>query len=110
MLSAFSAWPIQRMQCARRAGPSRYWPSRGPWPRPPGGVPRPAPAEDVLLRHAQPADADLAVVVAAAHRLDVAHHLPALGGDVDQEGRVRRLRHLGLVLRAPDQDRERRTA
>src|SRR5262245_2078017 len=35
MLSAFSACPIQRMQCASRAGPSRYWPSRCPWPRPP---------------------------------------------------------------------------
>ena len=31
MLSAFSAWPIQRMQWASRAGPRRYWPSRWPW-------------------------------------------------------------------------------
>ena len=35
MSSAISACPIQRMQCASRAGPSRYWPSRWPWPRPP---------------------------------------------------------------------------
>ena len=35
MSSAVSAWAIQRMQWARRAGPSRYWPSRWPWPRPP---------------------------------------------------------------------------
>ena len=35
MSSAVCAWAIQRMQCARRAGPSRYWPSRCPWPRPP---------------------------------------------------------------------------
>ena len=28
MSRAISAWPIQRMQCASRAGPSRYWPSR----------------------------------------------------------------------------------
>ena len=27
MSSAFSIWPIQRMQCARRAGPRRTWPS-----------------------------------------------------------------------------------
>lgn len=28
MSRAISAWPIHRMQCARRAGPRRYWPSR----------------------------------------------------------------------------------
>ena len=35
MSSATSAWPIQRMQCASRAGPNRACPSRWPSPRPP---------------------------------------------------------------------------
>ena len=35
MSRAVSAWAIQRMQWARRAGPRRYWPRRWPLPRPP---------------------------------------------------------------------------
>ncbi len=66
----------------------------------------PAPAEHLVLVHAQVGDPDLAVVVAARQRLDVAYDLPALGRDVDDERRVGGLRQVGVVLGPRDQDRE----
>ena len=40
------------------------------------------------------------------HRLDLAHLGPAVGGQVDEERRVRRLRQVGVVLGAGDEDGE----
>ncbi len=42
----------------------------------------------------------------AVHRLDLAHLGPALGGEVDDERRVGRLRQVGIVLGAGDEDGE----
>jgi hypothetical protein len=65
-----------------------------------------AAAEHAVGGNTQVADADLAVVVSAGHRLDVAHQLPARRRKVDQERAVRRLGDLGLVLGTRDRDRE----
>ena len=46
--------------------------------------------------------------VAAVHRLDLAHPVPALRRDVDDERGVGGLREVGVVLGAGDQDGERR--
>ena len=51
-------------------------------------------------------DHDLGVPGRSVHRLDLADLVPAVGGQVDEERGVRRLRHLGIVLGAGDEDRE----
>jgi hypothetical protein len=69
-----------------------------------------AAAEHVGNRHTQVGDADLAMVVAARHGLDVAHDFPPIGRQVDDECRVGRLRQLRVLLGARDEDGESRAA
>ena len=49
---------------------------------------------------------DLRVPGAAVHRLDLANLGPAVGGEVDDEGGVRRLGDIGVLLGADDEDGE----
>ena len=79
------------------------------------GRPQPVLAEQVTLtaaaqhvgrRDPQVGDADLAVVVAARHGLDVPHDLPSFTGEIDDEGGVAGLADLRIILGAGDQDGE----
>ncbi len=57
------------------------------------------PAEDLRIVHAQILDDDLGVAGGSVHRLDLAHVVPALGGEIDEERRVgaaRARRDVGL--------------
>ena len=65
-------------------------------------------AEQVRGRHPQILDQDLGVAGGAVHGLDLAHLRPPLGRDVDEERRVGRLREIGVVLGAGDEDGEAR--
>ena len=65
-----------------------------------------AAAEHAVVGDAEVGDADLAVVALAGHRVDVADDLPALGGQVDEEGGVARLRRVGVGVGAGDEDGE----
>ena len=64
--------------------------------------------EHVVVRHAQVFDDDLAVAGTTVHRLDLANPVPARRRDVDDECRVGRLRQIGVVLGARQEDGETR--
>src|SRR6266545_693478 len=63
-------------------------------------------AEHIGARDAQVLDDDLGVAGGAVHGLDLAHALPALRRDVDDEPGVGRLRPLRIVLGAGDENGE----
>ena len=67
-----------------------------------------ATTEHLVVVHPKVGDDDLGVTGAAVHGLDLAHVVPALLGQVDDEGRVRRLRDVGILLGAAHEDREAR--
>ena len=101
MSSAISAWAIQRMQCASRAGPRRYWPSRWPWPRPPSML-----ASGTRRSSMTISEWPVPPCMVSTSRTSV----PARRRDVDDERRVGRLRKVGVVLGAGDEDGERGAA
>ncbi len=61
-------------------------------------------AEHLVVGDAEVGDADLAVVAASGHGVDVADDLPALDGQVDEEGGVAGLRRVGVLVCASDED------
>ena len=64
------------------------------------------PAEHGRVGHPQVLDEDLGVAGGAVHGLDLAHLGPTVGRDVDEERRVARLRQVGIVLGAGQEDGE----
>ena len=101
MSSAVSAWPIQRMQCASRAGPSRYWPSRWPCPRPPSMLAAGTRRSSIRISQWLWPPAIVWTSRTTVQPSD---------GQVDDEARVAGLRDLGVLLGAGDEQRELRAA
>src|SRR4051812_17656821 len=79
---------------------------RRPEPHLPELVTATEPAEDVRLRHAHVFEAELAVIVPARDRVDIAHYFPARRRRFDDERGVALLRDLGIRVRPRDDDRE----
>ena len=69
-------------------------------------VPFAAASEHLIAADVEVRDANLAVVAAPGHSVDVADNLPALGGKVDHEGGVAGLRRVGVFVCAGDEDGE----